>query len=491
MYQIDTIGMEFETCSRLPTEFYKDERIASYFRGTHDASIETPIVLLKHNLHMIDNGNLSPIFKNMERGIAGSELVSTPLTFDEMVKAVSYLTKRLSKFGARDEEERAGIHIHCAYPISYKILVDTIKLGLAFESLIFHLGGLGYQFRGLSNNSIFCRPFSAFGPPIVTSRGGQYIQLLDIEELLKASDMETFWKLFGGIAVRNPPSRYHPSRYFFINPFSALLHSTLEFRVFNTTLNIEYILACMRFCQEFTLMCVSGKNPFDFVSSVYNPSMSSQELLDNFCSHTRMEPEWRKILFKILEKTPFPEISKKYIFTHLRDYQTIEPIWKPKIFGPDDFEQSGFLDIHNIPTSSRGNIPTIRRNDEEQRIRIERAMENMRTERNARTERMERGINLTENIEIATPPIDMSRYFSPNPVFTSNATTTDFSGNSFQWTEPNPVNPIENPTIAPIIQEQINEVSEALEDVIEESDNDNDDDYDYTYEEDDDNTNPF
>jgi hypothetical protein len=348
MYQIDTIGMEFETCARLSNDFYKDDGIASYFKSTHDASIETPIVILRNNIYMVDNGKLPPLFRHFEKATAGIELVSNPLTFDNMEKAVEILTKRLSRFGARDEEERAGIHIHCAYPISVKVLVETIRLSLAFESLIFHLGGMGYKFRGSSNNSIFCRPLSSFGPPIVNNRNGDKIQLLDISSVLQAKDMATFWKLFGGIDVNHPPSRYHPSRYFFVNPFSSLLHSTLEFRVFNASLNIDYILACMRFCQEFTLMCVSGKNPFDFVSSVYKPSMTSEELLDTFCAYTKMEPEWKKVLFEIIKKTPFPILEEKYILTHLRDYQTVEEIWNAKKFSGSEYEQSGFIDIHNI-----------------------------------------------------------------------------------------------------------------------------------------------
>jgi len=355
MYQIDTIGMEFETTSRFPDEFYRDDIFHTYFRSTHDASIESPISLLRRGIYIINDGKIPSILNNLERATAGIELVSIPLTFNEMEKAVTLLTKRLFKYGARDAEERSAIHIHCAYPISHKILINTVKLGLSFESLIFHLGGMGYSFRGETNNSIFCRPLTMFGPPIVKNRNEKSIQLLNIEEVLKSENMDLFWKNFGGIDMNNPPSRYHPVRYFFLNIFSAILHSTLEFRIFNTTLNIDYILACMRFCQEFTKLCLQSKNSFDFISSVYDPIMSSQELLDKFLYYTDMEPEYKKTLFAILNKTPYPKIEPKYIETHLREYQFIDSIWKnPRVFSRNEFEQSGFIDIHNFPT----NIPS-------------------------------------------------------------------------------------------------------------------------------------
>lgn len=366
MYRLDTVGMEFETTSRLHNDFYRDELFSKYFRNTHDASIESQIILLKNNIYMLDSEEAPSIFSGLERGTAGVELVSIPLNFEEMTGAVSLLTKKLFKFGAKDEEERAGIHIHCAYPISHKILVNTVRLGLSFESLFFHLGGMGYNFRGATNNSIFCRPLSSFGPPIVKNRYSDWIQLLDIEHLLNSKDITSFWRAFGGIDVNNPPNRYHPSRYFFLNLFSAFLHSTLEFRIFNTTLNSDYILACMRFCQEFTNLALQSKNPFDFVSSVYEPIMSPQELLDKFCMHTNIEPEWQKILFTMLEKTPKIELPSKYIMTHLRDYTTIDNDWDAKKFSSEDFSSSGFIDIHNMLPNSEPRLviseqPRIRR----------------------------------------------------------------------------------------------------------------------------------
>jgi hypothetical protein len=352
MYQLDTVGIEFETTAKLSPEFFKDELFAKYFKATHDASIESPIIYLRNNMYMLESENLPQIFRHLERGVSGIELVSTPLTFDKMEQAINLLTRRLCKFGAFDEEERAGIHIHCAYPISHKILISTIKLGLALESLIFHLGGMGYDFRGRVNNSIFCRPLSLFGPPVVKNTSGEWIQLLDINEVLKSEDIDSFWKYFGGIDVRNPPNRYHPVRYFYLNLFSAFLHSTLEFRIFNTTLNSDYILACIRFCQEFTNLAFQGKTPFDFVSSVYEPVMSSQELLDKFCSYTEIEPYWRKILFTILERTPKINIEPKFIQTHLRDYTTIDNVWKAKALDTNEFYPSGFIDIHNFNSGS-------------------------------------------------------------------------------------------------------------------------------------------
>ena len=352
MFQIDTIGMEFESTARLPDEFYKNEDVKNYFRNTHDASIESPVILLGRTAYLIDK-DIPEFLRRSERATAGIEMVSTPLTFDNMEKAVPILLRNLFRYGSPDEEDRAGIHIHCAFPINVRILKNTVKLSLALESLIFHLGGMGYSFRGLKNHSIFCRPFSSFGPPVVQNKEGNYIQLLDTDVILESNDLANFWKNFGGIDMNNPPSRYHPTRYFFINPFSSLLHSTLEFRIFNTTLNPDYVLACMRFCQEFTSLTFQKDIPFSFTSSVYKPSASSEELLDRFCSVVNIDEEHKKTLFEIISKTPIPELKPTLVYTHLRDYQSIDNIWKAKLINTSEVEKSGFIDIHNFNNEER------------------------------------------------------------------------------------------------------------------------------------------
>lgn len=357
MFQIDTVGLEIETTSRIPGEFFKDALIANNFRSTHDASVETPIKSLSERLYIEDMGNLPALFKGLYGGTAGVEFVSNPLPFDEMEPVITYLLRKLYRFGAREEEDRAGLHIHCAYPISTNILLNTLKLSLALESLLFHLGGLTYTFRGNVNESIFCRPLTSFGPPIVVDHSGNWIQLLDVEKVLSGTkDLKSFWELFGGIDMNNPPNRYHPVRYFCVNVFSAMLHSTLEFRIFNTTLTPEHVLACIKFCQEFTFLTAQKKCPFNFVSSVYNPTFSSEELLSKFAYETNLETKWYKILLDILERTPKPVLKPVFVKTHLRDYRPIMIPYPQRVFKEDEFVNSNFIDIHTInPTNNNRN----------------------------------------------------------------------------------------------------------------------------------------
>lgn len=355
---IETIGLEFETERIFPSSIH----LPGHFNTTHDASIESPahtrdnvsFVIMKDDLEL---GN------RRRAGAIGTEIVSVPISLESgtgsLEKDLTELISALNTAGEPEKSYRAGIHIHVSMPISLTILKAIIRLGLYLESSFYYIGCFGYHFRGaVMNDSVYCRPITGTGPVVVNTPKG-YGQIYDINDLLEATTCSQFWNCYGQLSSENGVERYHPSRYTWLNLHSLLLHSTLEFRVFNKTFNPLFILASIELCQKFCLFCLSNNyNNFKNlgllkINSIFDTNQStSLEALKKFTNIVEMEKDKVEILEMLVRIAPEIKLKEGYIFTHLsrfRDYL----FWKNSDYCTPKISNSlvrpaDYVDIHTI-----------------------------------------------------------------------------------------------------------------------------------------------
>jgi hypothetical protein len=348
---LGTVGLEIET------ELMPEQSDLYTFQNTHDASIEIPI------LHLRDRGlfvartpanvALTQLITRSERRVMGREFVSGVYFDDEDIeRALRNAFTILQRYGERSQNKRAGFHVHIGWAYDLATLKRTILISSWLESLMFHLGGMGYTFRGIENNSAYCRPITKFGPPVIESNLGT-VQMTSIDALLSSNSIRSFWNRFGGTDWMNPPKRYTPQRYMGVNLFSIFLHKTLEFRMFNTTLNKDFAMAIIHFCREVTKFTQSSEKIPDEMNSVYDVDSKevNHNLLTKLCSLVSIDPNTEATLREILEMSPVVTLNHVYVHTHVpermigfdeRDIRPVSEFYKQV----KKCEKAGILDIH-------------------------------------------------------------------------------------------------------------------------------------------------
>jgi hypothetical protein len=361
----ETCGIEFETEKVSPDQIM--EFVGDKWFTTHDASIETDMASVGHGIRLARPDRNDPgIFRLIpyQNTVVGTELVSRILhsSLDEFYDEISRVCNVLTMLGEPPEGERAGIHFHFSYPApSLKNLKSILRLGKYLEAVFYYLGGMGYEYRGLNNDSVYCRPITKFGPVCVEHSRGGYAQVFNIYDLLKTTSQEEFWYLYGD--CRNHSRRYNPVRYHWLNlfpmcPVSPEYRGTLEFRVFNKSLNARYVWAVGLFCKKFVEYSI--KSSYETLrddgllkeNSIYNPGISKDDVmgvLDHFGELSEIEGEVMEILMKIIERTPTITMEGKYIHTHLRQNQN--PYWSGNSYDPrrissNEIHTPHFIDIH-------------------------------------------------------------------------------------------------------------------------------------------------
>lgn len=344
---INCIGIEFETESlipgTLPREFRND------WNEDHDASIES-FAWRKNGV----------VYKtqvaNGQRIKLGTELVSTILYSEkeEFKNIIRNILNWVQEQGELEESFRAGIHIHVSMPTHIRIVKNIINLGAHLEQVFFYLGGMGYQFRGIQNDCTYCRPITKFGPSCVKyDRSG--IQCFNIKDLLEAKDLQDFWYKYGGIDMNSVMGKYNPMRYTWLTLYPLLTKGTIEFRIFNKTLNYYYLTAIIEFVKKFCEVALMGS--FEFPeNSIYDKHTKNGVLktLYEFSKYVNLDDSTLSILSKIIQRTPEITLEPKYFWSHLlyTKYNKLESLpWSyyvpTKISKTIIFEPK-FVDIHRL-----------------------------------------------------------------------------------------------------------------------------------------------
>lgn len=386
----DRIGIELEVedlqQSRIP--------LNGLFNVTHDASTEKQSFNYKKRKRQYLL-NYSSIF-NSRRGetlLMGGELVSrNPLYYSSTNREFEDLLEKqlelLVEAGERPFSYRGSIHIHVNFPLfefpadkALKIVKQSVTVGEHLEELFFHLGGMGYKYRGVViNNSAYCRPITGKGPQVVLAEypsGLRPVQIFRTEDLLEADNINEFFRRLGNTPVEpGSVDRYHPARYTWLNFYSIMLRRTLEFRVFNKVLNKYLILAIVKLCQEVTNAILTGSlDKVELpVNSIYDSTsnLKSHGILDDFLYNIKkpvyLQERDIKLLHMIIENSELTgsEFGKEYVFTHLRRYdrnsgryvysESSERYCPPKLTNAKILD-SDFVDIHNMYPG----MPRIRR----------------------------------------------------------------------------------------------------------------------------------
>lgn len=166
----------------------------------------------------------------------GAEMVSPPLDFDdpEQRGQVDRAIKALLDSGARTLAE-AGIHIHvdCS-DLDAKQVAAVARCFTKFEDLIYRIASSGWQsMRPGSGN--YC-------PPMTDEQISKMARVRDEHSLAAA--------YFGNssMGVTAGASHGHSARYCGINIHSWFYRKTIEFRVFNSSMNSERIQAYIALC---------------------------------------------------------------------------------------------------------------------------------------------------------------------------------------------------------------------------------------------------
>jgi hypothetical protein len=350
---LDSFGLEIETDNimrgRLPST------LGSYFHEEHDASIESDAYVMRvgdYNVPIMGD-RCNELDKLFPRTVVGSELVSNVMDINDPTsrKVIEKLMGWLLNNGECEESERCGIHVHICTPYNLTIMKNLMRIMRHSEQVFYYLGGMGYNFRGMANDFTYCRPITRFGPQCV-DMGDHGAKCFDLDNLLNAPDILRFWDAYGGINPENPPNKYYPVRYNWFTLFPILTKNTVEFRVFNKTLNPNYVWSVINFCRSLVAYSVSSSS--SMISELPENSIYESHNKDhvistvvNIAKMVGSDKTTIDTLVNIVGLTPEVKIEPKYVYTHLRNiaglpfrYTMNEHINKRSISKPK------FVDLH-------------------------------------------------------------------------------------------------------------------------------------------------
>lgn len=372
----DFVGIEFEYTD-IPQKNRILSRVARNFgwQIVHDASIESPSFCID-NVFLLDSLTFDKNVNSLIRkATIGGELVSPVLntSSNSWLKQLSALIYTLKLLGERSRTSRGSIHIHVNAPHDntrkgrhyLKLLKSLFALALFTEGFFYKIGGLGQEHRGRNADYIYYRWLTKNGPPVVNSDGNSY-RLLNSEQILASSGCREFYIKFGDIW--GAEGRYHPSRYLWIN-FYNMVHFDdtphLEFRVFNKTVQLDYLYAIVELCKAFLMACYENK---DLHRELGGEIIGLEDLEENNTDYyfysclevLNIDPTdfVGSILKEIWDKTPIPETDDSLVFSHLnsrnRMFGYTNSRFLPPIVDPMKVREPFYVDIHFL--NRRGEV---------------------------------------------------------------------------------------------------------------------------------------
>jgi hypothetical protein len=364
-----TCGIEYEFETTTPDKIMSDFNIKSW-RTTHDASIESDGIYL-NSLKIIIPKTDSKILRllSYQSVVVGTELVSRILNSDDsdLFQQIKLITNIATSLGEPIETQRSGIHFHFSFSNpSLRMLKSIIRLAKYLESVFYYVGGMGYRFRGIDNDSVYCRPITKTGPSCVRLYNDDWAQVFNIYRLLEAKSIEEFWDIYGNL--NNHVRRYNPVRYHWINLFPMFpgpeYRGTLEFRVFNKTQNPLYIYSCAMLCKKFVEYSI--RSSFESLkeenllkeNSIFSNQSKEEikETLIKFSNLSDLDSNSLNVLLLIIDRTPEIRLENGYVKSHI--YFTpmnreLSSYWGnsgfcPKTIPASEIKNPEFLDIHQL-----------------------------------------------------------------------------------------------------------------------------------------------
>lgn len=382
---LNSFGVEIETEGILRGNLPSNLR--NSFSEDHDASIETPGIRINPENHSQFFEDPEGLVSSFPKATIGSELVSRVLNVENTddKQSIFKLCGWLCENGESHESFRAGIHVHISMGYDQKILMNLVKVTAHLEQVFYYLGGMGYEFRGLQNDFTYCRPITKFGPSVI--KGSKYFQAFTTNKLLATANERNFFDAYGGINIENPPGKYYPIRYNWFTFYPLLSKGTVEFRVFNKTLNPQYIWSAILLSRKVCEVSLKTNHLLDLAENSIYDDHSKDHVLRTFINFAEMyglDDRTIRTIAMIIERTPEIKPEQTYVFTHLpadrfsMNYQYTEPYY----IGTRIVKEPNFIDSHRLARETGGNeenVPRVARGSFVESLR--RAEERMQAER--------------------------------------------------------------------------------------------------------------
>ena len=355
----ETIGFELE-CENIYSQRLR--KLPKGFRLTGDASVESDALMIK-GIPVVLHGESKSL--KFRAGVFGTEILSSVIdTNKNYLGTLKELCSTLLSLGESEQSKRAGMHVHISFINNLRILKSALEVGAWLEDVFFLLGGLGYEFRGIDNDATYCRPITAFGPPIVEDEEEYLYPCFILDEVLQANNMDEFRTRLGDLRNLHG-NRYIPVRYMWLNFYNIYSSQcTIEFRTWNKTLDPMAMYMAIEVCKAFAQFAISrayGKSLPLPVNSIYD-RRSKGEIIETFLSfanETDLSSHVMSIAMDLLEKTPVSGLAlpRVYTFTHLRFHRQgrkdprhwVRSGYRPNLrVAHADVRSPEFLDSHNL-----------------------------------------------------------------------------------------------------------------------------------------------
>lgn len=199
-------------------------------------------------------GNLTPHIP-WERAMYGGEFVSPLLDTDTdlWIEDVAKLLDFLEQHG-EGVDAKTSIHVHVnigGFPLF--AMHQLLNVGAYLEAAMYrlacaeagvHRGNLAYDYG-------YCRPITDIGPPVTPTASDRCRQVFSVDTLLQARDWTEFRQALGRYDSWGG-GKYHEARYVWLNPVSFFVRGSIEFRIFNSTLQPRYVQAWVEVCKRIT-----------------------------------------------------------------------------------------------------------------------------------------------------------------------------------------------------------------------------------------------
>lgn len=215
----------------------------------------------------------------------GGELVSPPLDYDDPAHR-SQLAAALASVvrAGGNTVPAAGVHVHIgASDLTAKQVAGVARSFTRYEDCIYRIASSGWR---------TIRPCAAsYAKPLPRSLA---------EKLSKAasdSQLRSAW--YGDSTGGLVASHGHASRYFGLNLHSWFLSGTIEFRVFNSTLNPKrleaYVVLCMALVQDARDGSMRSISRSHRLGSMAAGVLSDKKALHQLCQMLRWENDTHPI----------------------------------------------------------------------------------------------------------------------------------------------------------------------------------------------------
>jgi len=381
-YSIGDVGLELEfTNIDRNSRMFVDEMSASGLQVVHDASNETPRLYIQ-NLSVrvqpgTDDFNLLVSKLKLDSSVVGGEAITDILfTNDNGWKdQIFKVSSILSKYGETEICFRDSLHVHVnvGQAVDHRILLRLLNMSMAYEFILYKLGGMGCVNRGGENSYIYQRPYTPKGPPVVKHDRYNY-PIFYVEDLLNSKDKVNFFDIYGDSGYcAESGIRYTTQRYMGVNFYPIPVSGSIEFRHANKTLNPEWIVAWAEFCSAFVKKAFF-QSP-DETEYAMRPltigNVNDDDFINCLKSFAFLSAESLETLLEIWRRSENPLYKDEWTYTHLSSptfYNNREPYY-PKPIRNEEIVTPKVFTVHELKDSFSKSYESARRlnrvNDDE------------------------------------------------------------------------------------------------------------------------------